>query len=604
MGARSQRKRIVSKPFPGLRPFLRDENLIFFGREGQTDELIARLKRNHFLAVLGASGSGKSSMVRAGLLPALEGGLMAGARAKWKMAVFRPGDRPIHEMALALSGLINAAEDPSFQVISPLEMISTMLDASSYGLKEAALGPILREDENLLVVVDQFEEIFRFQEENTGESKVDEAKAFIKLLLEASSDPNLPIYVVITMRSDFLGECPRFRHLPEAINAGQYLVPRLPRSQMRPAITGPVAVFGEAFAPDLVIRLLNDVGEAQDQLPILQHALMRTWDHHTPGTEVGVKDYEAIGGLENALNQHAEEIFAELEAKGLGEATGFVFSCLTQTESDGKGIRRPARFSDICASTGLEAESVKTIVEAFRASGRSFLMPPVGVALEPETIIDISHESFMRLWTRLEAWVEEESRSAEEYRKLSHAATEHALGKVNLWRMPELGIALKWKDENQPSAEWASRYDQNFEAAMAFLAASQKAWKAEEEEKAAMLVVQQQAEKSEKELRRQKLTTRGLAAMVVVLLMAVGAAIYYAYEASAQEQKARASTYAALSTSEKLLVQKDSLILKNNEILAATKENKRLQTEKDSIENSKTIYITALNDTLTKNNKH
>jgi energy-coupling factor transporter ATP-binding protein EcfA2 len=130
----------VDQPYPGLRPFMRGENLIFFGREGQTDELIGRLRMNHFLAVLGSSGSGKSSLVRAGLLPALESGLMAGAKPHWKMAVIRPGEHPIRNLAEALAELVARPDDPSFQVFSPKMMIETMLLASSFGLKEAAMG--------------------------------------------------------------------------------------------------------------------------------------------------------------------------------------------------------------------------------------------------------------------------------------------------------------------------------------------------------------------------------------------------------------------------------------------------------------------------------
>ncbi|HEX2900505.1 MAG TPA: hypothetical protein VHS96_12360, partial [Bacteroidia bacterium] len=499
---RTRRRKAVEQPYPGLRPFLRRENLIFFGREWQTDALIERLRQNHFLAVLGSSGSGKSSLVRAGLLPALESGLMAGARSHWKMAVIRPGERPIAYLANALAELVANPDDPGYKVIPAPMMLQTMLMSSSFGLKEAALGPILRENENLLVVVDQFEEIFRFNEDSKDVERLNEAKAFIRLLLEASSDPALPVYVVITMRSDFLGECPRFRDLPEAINAGQYLVPRLTRAQMRDAIAGPVAVFQEEIAPDLVIRLLNDIGDNPDQLPILQHALMRTWDHHTVGEELTISDYEAIGGLQNALNQHAEEIYANLSAQGLGDVTEALFKSLTETETEGKGIRRPSRMSEVCATAGVSQEKVVQVVEAFRAPGCSFLMPPVDVPLAADTILDISHESFMRLWARLGDWVREEYRSAEEYHRLSKAAADHHAGKVNLWRQPELGIALKWREARKPTAAWASRYDNNFAAAMTFLDDSLAAWKKEEEDKAAMVLVERKSEERKKTVRR------------------------------------------------------------------------------------------------------
>lgn len=526
--ARTRRRKTIAQPYPGLRPFLRGENLIFFGREGQTDELIGRLRQNHFLAVLGSSGSGKSSLVRAGLLPALESGLMAGARPHWKMAVIRPGERPIRYLAAALADLVAHPDDPGYQVIPASTMLETMLQASSFGLQEAALGPVLQDHENLLVVVDQFEEIFRFNEDDRDSDRLNEARAFVRLILQASTDPKLPIYVVITMRSDFLGECPRFSDLPEAINAGQYLVPRLSRAQLREAITGPAAVFKEQVAPDLVIRLLNDIGDNPDQLPILQHALMRTWTHHETGKEVGVLDYEAIGGLGNALNQHAEEIYAELRDRDLTEVTEALFKCLTEMEVEGKGIRRPSRLMEVCAAAGVNEDQVKQVVEAFRAPGRSFLMPPAEVPLTADTILDISHESFMRLWVRLGDWVREEFRSAEEYLRLSKAATDHAAGKVNLWRQPELGIALKWYQTTDPTEAWAARYDSNFTAAIDFLNDSLTAWKKEEEEKAAVALLQRKSEERKKTVRRLSLLLLLLGGMLSISVIA----LIYAWQQS------------------------------------------------------------------------
>ncbi|MFN8394383.1 MAG: hypothetical protein U0176_06895 [Bacteroidia bacterium] len=555
---RSRRRPLVDKPYPGLRPFLRNENLIFFGREGQTDELIERMRRHHFLAVLGSSGSGKSSLVRAGLLPALEGGLMAGARPHWKMAVIRPGERPINRLACALADLVARPDDPSYKIIPPTLMLETMLGSSSYGLKEAALGPILQPTENLLVVVDQFEEIFRFNEGGNDPTAMNEARAFVRLLLEASSSPDLPIYVVITMRSDFLGECPRFPQLPEAINAGQYLVPRLSRAQMREAITGPVAVFKEEIAPDLVIRLLNDIGDNPDQLPILQHALMRTWERHTPGQEISLADYESIGGMQNALNLHAEEIYSRLKDQELGQVTEVMFKCLTELETEGKGIRRPCRLGEVCMSAGVNADQVKIVVEAFRASGCNFLMPPLGTELEPTTMLDISHESFMRLWLRLGDWVREEYRAAEEYQRLTAAAQDYKAGKVNLWRQPELGIALKWREILQPTAAWAGRYPGNFAEAMSFLDESLSAWEKEEADKAAMVEVQRKSEERRQTVRRQYI----LIAVMAIMIVTMGGIIRYAWRQSdialEKEEEARYQKSKADSANSLLTLQLDT----------------------------------------------
>ena len=130
--------------------------------------------------------------------------------------------------------------------------------------------------QNLLILIDQFEELFRFKNNSPTIEKFNQADAFVKLIIEAIHQHDVPIYVVLTVRSDFLGDCAQFRGLPEAINDGQYLTPRLSREQQKSTITGPVAVGGGKIAPRLVQQLLYDVGDNPDQLPILQHALMRT----------------------------------------------------------------------------------------------------------------------------------------------------------------------------------------------------------------------------------------------------------------------------------------------------------------------------------------
>ena len=218
--------RARTNPFPGLRPFVQEEADLFFGRDRQSDELVRRLASRRFLTVVGSSGSGKSSLVRAGLLPSLEGGFMAGAGAHWRIATLRPQDDPIGFLARAIvkTGAL-AALDLDRPTVEGV--VETTLRRSSLGLIEAARLARLARHENLLILVDQFEELFRFADLAKQRDLGDEAPAFVKLLLQAAQQTEVPVYVVITMRSDFLGDCDKFRGLPEAISDSQYLIPRL-----------------------------------------------------------------------------------------------------------------------------------------------------------------------------------------------------------------------------------------------------------------------------------------------------------------------------------------------------------------------------------------
>ncbi|NJL38884.1 MAG: hypothetical protein HC879_07950 [Leptolyngbyaceae cyanobacterium SL_5_9] len=449
-------------PFPGLRPFRTSEDYLFYGREGQIDQLVRVLSDTRFLTVVGVSGSGKSSLIRAGLIPALHGGFMATAGSTWRIAILRPEDNPIRNLARSLhqAGLFYPdEEDPEISV----DVLETLLRRGSQGLLDVTWQAQLPEATNLLVLVDQFEELFRFKQESDRRHAADEAAAFVKLLLNTRGQRELPIYIILTMRSDFLGECAQFRDLPEAINAGQYLIPRMTRTQIRAAIEQPVAVGDATITPQLVNKLLNAVGDNPDQLPILQHVLMRIWDiwaaTHQPDEPLDLEHYKRTGGMECALSNHADLIYRELSDRQQKIAE-LLFKRLTQRTPEGQDTRDPARLGDICAIARATEMEVIAVVEAFRAEGRSFLMPPVDEAetLSVNSLLDISHESLMRLWQRLRTWVAEEVESAEAYRRLVHAAQRHESEQGELWTGIDLASALRWKTEAQPDEIWARRY--------------------------------------------------------------------------------------------------------------------------------------------------
>ncbi|MGR9106411.1 MAG: nSTAND1 domain-containing NTPase, partial [Gammaproteobacteria bacterium] len=483
----------VFNPYPGLRPFEADENHLFFGRDGQSNELLRRLRRNRFLAVVGTSGCGKSSLVRAGLLADLHGGMMAERSSRWRIALFRPGADPVGNLAVALCrpGVLLPDEAESTDSEMERAFMTATLKRSALGIVEACGQHQLPEGSNLLIVVDQFEELFRFKEAGSVENASDEAAAFVKLLLSAAKHPDVPIYVIITMRSDFLGDCTQFRDLPETINDGQYLVPRMTRAERRAAIAGPAAVGGATITPGLVQRLLNDVGDNPDQLPILQHALMRTWDHwqarDPQGQPIDLPDYEAIGGMRDALSRHADEAFAEI-AEDQSDQQGLqrqwiaekLFKFLSEKGTDNREIRHPGKLADIAAAAGVEASELISVIEVFRKAQRSFLMPPASEKLKPETQIDISHESLIRNWGRLKRWVEEESNSAAIYRRLVERAALYREGREVLLTDPALYSALEWREREQPNAAWARRYHPDFEQSIGFLEESDRAFKAEQ----------------------------------------------------------------------------------------------------------------------------
>ena len=513
---------VMSNPFPGLRHFETNEEYLFFGREGQSEEILRRLGQNRFVAVVGTSGSGKSSLVRAGLLPYLYGGFLSGTGSHWRVAMFRPGIDPIGNLARALNspevlGTTGEGEPDPRRAL----MQEVTLRRSGLGLAESVKLARLQPHENVLVIVDQFEELFRFSSAGDSEHKEDDAAAFVKLLLEAGAQKDQPVYVALTMRSDWIGDCARFRDLPEIVAAGLYLIPRMTRDQRRAAIEEPIRVAQGEISSRLVNRLLNDVGDNPDQLPILQHALMRTWEfwstHRSDGTPMDLADYTAIGTMANALSKHADEAYEELPTEGQRSIAKRVFQALTEKGADNREGRRPTSIANLIEVTGANSTDVMAVIAGFRRRGRSFLMPPVEVPLANDTIIDISHESLIRGWERLREWVTQESESAKVYRRLAETAVLYQQKKAGLWRDPDLSNAQLWQQTQRPTSGWAKRYHQEFELAIAFLDQSRR-----ERE----LEIAEEQRRRDEDLHRVRRQVAQLTAVCVIALAFLALTVY------------------------------------------------------------------------------
>ena len=451
----------AAMPFPGLRPFHEDETAIFFGRGEQIDDMLTRLEDRRFLAVVGASGSGKSSLVMAGLIPSLRDGYLLGSGPDWLIVRMRPGDDPFANLADALHAAI-AEQCPAHLegLVSP-SFTETILKASPLGFLAALDEAGLPADTNVLLLADQFEEIFRYRHQDDDSDararprRRNESTAFVNLLLASATEGTRPsLRVVLTMRSDFLGDCDAFLGLPEAISASQFLTPRLTHQQVAEAITGPLSVFGSQVEDGLVNRVIADMSAAQDQLPLMQHALMRAWLHSSADEMVTVADYVAVRGVQGALSRHADEVLEGLKKRGLGAVVERLFCSLVERGSLGQHIRRPTRIDEVAAIADTTVDSVVEVVDAYRQPDRSFLVPPVGTELKASTFIDIGHESLIRQWETMEAWITEEDETSDMYLDLVRRAQRNENKEGDLLSDGDLAFVAQ---RTMPNQAWVNR---------------------------------------------------------------------------------------------------------------------------------------------------
>ncbi|MGA3004653.1 MAG: tetratricopeptide repeat protein [Acetobacteraceae bacterium] len=527
-------------PYPGLRAYERDESDLFFGREGCVDEMVDRLAATRFLAVLGASGSGKSSLVRTGLLDALEIGLHATAGPLWIVADCHPGGSAFRNLAEAL---LTATQNTS-PGSDAIDTLDTFLRRGPRAIIEWANDGNLPAKHNLLVLVDQFEELFRYGDYAGRE----EAEAFAALLLESIRTPGR-IHVVITMRSEYLGGCALIPGLAEQINSSLYLTRRMTREECREAIEGPAAVIGFSIEPALVSHILNDMAalapweqdrensqlqrlsRQADQLPLMQHALSRLWQlarrrQPSAAPTLTLQDYLDIGMLQGALDQHAKEVVGRLRetARPLVRR---VFRALTAGTDLSDAVRRPMRLADLTEAVSADIADVCDVVDAFRARDCNFLRPSGGQVLSEETVIDISHESLIRQWSDLAKWFDEEARSSVLWSRLINSEERHANGEGELQSGLDLATALDWWEREQPTIGWAKSHGGKYDEIDKYLKDSREA-----EQKH----VRSELQRARRERQRLRTTIVAISCFAVVCLVLAGFT-YRSYRIQEAEHK-------------------------------------------------------------------
>ncbi len=515
---------IRPNPFPGLRAFRPDEGHLFFGRMESTLKVVSKLKDNRFVAVLGASGSGKSSLVMSGVIPAL---LKENAEEKksWSYLVFRPALNPVDHLATELSALSAGA---GFNQLSEASVA-----ASLHNISEGLTDVINRIRKNLrqqvVIVIDQFEEIFRFSPVTSKGLPGDNAADFIELIVNAMQKPDHGLHIILTLRSEYVSDCGRFHSLTNLMNSSSYLLPQIPVDQMVTVIEEPVKLSGGSIDRSLVKLILSDLEERPGQLPVLQHLMMRTWNQWSRLGDltrpIGISDYEAVGKLKGAISQHAGQAFESLDERHRYICSR-LFRTITTRSDDGRELRKPERISAIAAQTGCAEHEIIRVAEVFRSPEYSFLTPSKEVPLNGESILDLTHESIIRLWGNLRKWMDDEEASVKLYRQLAYAAAQYQEGTGRLWTAPDLLMALRWRDENNPTLAWAEKIDPAFERALIFLKNSEEEYSIREE----------YGRKSNNEtVRRLRLAAAVLGLLAILTLVAFGAV--YSLRNRAEKQK-------------------------------------------------------------------
>jgi len=523
-------------PYTGLRSFTEEESLYFKGRDEQVDQVTAQLQERKFLMLTGASGEGKSSLIYAGLIPNARAGFFKARYANWVVVDFRPERSPIKSMARALADKfhIESATIETEMRRGFSSLVDLYLNADFYVDENDEAWKNLSEDEkklrarnasNLLIIVDQFEEFFTNPENYYNENPSQESQILVNLVLETARialQQNLPIYVVCTMRSDYIGQCSSFRGLPEYIGYSQFFVPRLKRKELKQVIEEPALLSGNRITQRLTERLVYDLAEGVDQLPILQHALSQIWlmanrgeeemdlVHYAmvggmPSSELppsdlprfeewfkGLPDYQQKfyheTGLNKVIENHASRLYESaaeyynaehpdtpITTRDAKNIVALTFSCLTKIDNS-RAVRNRMTLREITAIINrphLTAEIVGGVLNIFREEGNSFIRPfktdeKATHVLASDSVLDITHESLIRNWGMLHKWASQEFEYYSTFLDLKKQLDrwkEHRKSSGYLLPIGPLSYFENWYAKCSPNTAWINRYAERKEDA-------------------------------------------------------------------------------------------------------------------------------------------
>jgi DNA-binding SARP family transcriptional activator len=393
---------IVENPYKGLRSFDEPDAADFFGRERVVERLLARLgdtgTRGRFLAIVGPSGSGKSSVVRAGLLPALRRGALPGS-AEWFIVTMSPGSQPYAQLEAALLRV----------AVSPPSALLEQLMFGAGGITRA-VRQVLRDEQSwLLLVLDQFEELFAQAPDGV-------ANEFSNALAAAVEDPQSRLRVVATLRADCYDRPLQHLAIGELLRRGTEVITPMTPNELERAIDGPVERTGVRFEAGLVAEMVAEIVDRPGALPLLQFSLAELFERRE-GSLITAAAYHRTGGVSGALARRAESLYAELAAPAQ-ETTRQVMLRLVAFGDGGQHLRRRVQRSEL---TALGDASVDLVLDAF-ADHRLLSFDRDAVSREPT--VDIAHEALLTEWWRLSRWIDEARDDLGRQRRLAAAAVE------------------------------------------------------------------------------------------------------------------------------------------------------------------------------------
>ena len=621
-------------PYPGLRPFTEQEAIYFKGRDMHIKQIIRILEEKKITMLTGASGDGKSSLVYAGVVPYARAGFFKSQYSNWTIVDFRPERSPLQNLTQVLTEKLNIDYKKTlFELEHGFSSLASVYkDSEKYidlqktdwvNLSAAEKEKHWSKAANILIIADQFEEMFTNTENYSDGVPSDEAYTTVNLLLETARiaiQENLPIYVVLTMRSDYISQTVAFKDLPEFIGYSQFFVPRLNRTEVMQVISEPAKLAGGQITNRLTEYIINELGNKFDQLPVLQHILNRLWMCADQGNETidfvhlamiaGISsgflapedktkfdawlqnqpesalEYYRQPGLHNVLNTHVNTLYNSAftyfsQNPGYSRVTinnqesllilKTAFKSLTKID-DGRTVRNRIslyELTNIINKPHITSDIVLGILNIFRLPENTFLRPFLSPGhieteyLDPDAILDITHEAFIRNWKLIETWEKEELDNYNDFLdfkvQLNRWISNNKSSAYLLAPGP-LSYYENWYNRCEPNPYWYAKYDNDNKIYNHKVAASTLLYELTID----FLTESRNFILAAEKARKKRVTLAAITAIIVIFVLSGLSFWAYKQRNDANEQRLYAENQTKVANEQRALAEKQK-----NEIIAA-----------------------------------
>jgi len=638
-------------PYPGLRPFTEKESIFFKGRDLHIRQIIKQLEKNKIVVITGASGDGKSSLVYAGVIPNARAGFFRTEYNNWLICDFRPERSPLKNLTKSLAENFKIEEEKigeelNFGFSSLIKVYKNSayyIDKKSDKWKNASIEQqrqIQSKGANLFILADQFEEFFTNPENYSSGIPSEEAYLTVNLLLESASlaiNENLPVYIVFTMRSDYISQSVSYKGLPEYIGYSQFFVPRLQRNELQQVIEDPARLAGGSISKRLTETLINELRDGFDQLPIIQYSLSQLWKVANNGNDEmdlvhlvklaglptkylssddkekfdqWVNEQEAFKqkfykntSLSNVLNTHANILFEtsffyfqeliewandEITEEDSRQIIKTAFQSLTKIDN-GRAVRNRVtlrEITDIINRDEISYETVCAILNIFRLPGNNFIRPYIDKEnlesqyLPANAVLDITHEALIRNWEVLSYWEIEEKENFNNFQDFKIQLDRWKKNNKSKEFLLPAGTLLhfeQWYKKHRPNKYWIAKYDNSLES---------KETKQEHSEIISE-EIKEYLEKSRNEIKKSELAKKRrrtlLSISSIIIIIILGSITFWAMNERkfAFEQKRIAEIKTKVAEDQTIIAQKEK-----NKALTATEqaEQEKLNAERSEME--------------------